>query len=968
MLISSSKCNWSSSFQTSLYLAAKTGHLHVVKYLLSLNVVDTCIPCLDKINWIPNGKVRFQSKIPNKKLPYEWDYRNFVLKDDRRFLFCESALDIAVQNQHLEIVKVLTSETVNALKCVNARGMTPLITAAAFERNDIVLYFLEKRLSLNDTCKIPKKTRFYNSNIDNFYHPRFCVKGLTFWHILAIYASEETMESVYKQNEFNYAWNITDNYGATPFHYLCCNARFSDVKYIQYFDLLYSHLLLRAVNGSTPAHSAALCGQYVTLLIFIKRYELPKDIKDNSNKNILHYLAMSDLKNIRGDHILVIFNNSYDHLLGEQDFDGRTPLHYAALSGKTFTYNINYWTISHKPQLYMVRDKTNMTVLDVLFRSMPALKPKFGRYLIKLPYECKSSDLFKIPGCSNSRLLLLDNFELFAFQAFSNLKDTYLIQKKSIFTFMRVSLKKNRFYLIFMIKEFFPKFYKLVSKKNVHWFLAQFLKKSVNPNLTLAAPFFTDLIKLSCTSKQQDGSLWYIFYDKHRKFWPIYLGADDTNIRKTVDIAFQECNQRDLFRAATMGGNYGVTSLTNFRDIPSFDVKVAIYEAPCVVASSKFLMPKQVIEIYDQRLELGEILPYSHPSVWRSLSLPSYIDTVYCFNNRTGLNSQHIAAAKGFFPIFPGGACHNKFSVTPHMLAYFFNHSVPYEENINKNIFFSNHFVSLYLKTIMDFHTFVFPKNSAAWKCFPYTHKINRMSLKKFTCRANLEKEICNLISKLYAMDWHLIYHMYSFSKIKKYVDHEWKHPFDFISFMQLVRTRCDVQETCHFSSFMQYYYKAQNKIKSSCSFPVELKQSKFCLKSISFLNIQRKNVNFQIQTILQMYFPLAYLIYDKFIVRLPDLAHKNTMEIIQIMHAYGSAPFFHNHPLYDYWNELNSSFSNPFRTMTQSILSSNLSEISSWIREENYVDRSTIEALEHEKIHFNPLTVYNLTKHDSSN
>ena len=115
------------------------------------------------------------------------------------------------------------------------------------------------------------------------------------------------------------------------------------------------------------------------------------------------------------------------------------------------------------------------------------------------------------------------------------------------------------------------------------------------------------------------------------------------------------------------------------------------------------------------------------------------------------------------------------------------------------------------------------------------------------------------------------------------------------------------------------------------------------------------------------MYFPLAYLIYDKFIVRLPDLAEKNTMEIIQIMLAYGSAPFFHNHPLYDFWNILNSSFSNPFRTMTQSILRSNVSEISSWIREENYVDRSSIKALEHKRKYFNPLTVYNFTKHDSS-
>ena len=51
-------------------------------------------------------------------------------------------------------------------------------------------------------------------------------------------------------------------------------------------------------------------------------------------------------------------------------------------------------------------------------------------------------------------------------------------------------------------------------------------------------------------------------------------------------------------------------------------------------------------------------------------------------------------------------------------------------------------------------------------------------------------------------------------------------------------------------------------------------------------------------QSILFMYFPLTYFIYRNLIVELPDFAQKNTMEIIQTMHAYGSAPFFHNHPL----------------------------------------------------------------------
>lgn len=101
----------------------------------------------------------------------------------------------------------------------------------------------------------------------------------------------------------------------------------------------------------------------------------------------------------------------------------------------------------------------------------------------------------------------------------------------------------------------------------------------------------------------------------------------------------------------------------------------------------------------------------------------------------------------------------------------------------------------------------------------------------------------------------------------------------------------------------MHNIYRVNKEVYSICVVHVDSEQTISCIKSISFLNKQRKNVNFQIHTILQMYFPLAHLLYDKFIVKLPDLAQINTMETIQIMHAYGSAPFFHtcNHPFYDY-------------------------------------------------------------------
>ena len=267
LLMTSSQCNWNSSFQLSLYLAAKNGHLNVVKYLLSLGVTDRCVPCSDSINWIPNGKARWQSSSLQQKLPYEIDYRNFVLKDDRHLYFCESALDIAVQNNHLEVVKFLIREPINALKCLNAQGMTPLITAVVLREHDILHYFLTTGLSLNDTCRVRKKmkTRFHNFKNTHHSDEPLCVKGLSFWHMLAIYSSEKTIEFVYQKKLNDYLWNVTDDYGATPFHYACCNER---VNHISTFYMIASHKYNRTLNGSTPAHSAALCGQYVPMSLF----------------------------------------------------------------------------------------------------------------------------------------------------------------------------------------------------------------------------------------------------------------------------------------------------------------------------------------------------------------------------------------------------------------------------------------------------------------------------------------------------------------------------------------------------------------------------------------------------------------------------------------------------------------------------------------------------------------------------
>lgn len=940
ILMSSKLCNWTSSFDQALYLSAKNGHVRVIKYLLSINAVDDCVPCINFIYWIPEGKTRLQTNVPIPNLPYEWDYKNFFLRDDRRLYFCESALDIAVQKNHLEVVKILVSHKENALKCVNARGMTPPITAVVFDAKDVIYYFLQSGLPLNDTCMVRHnmKKRFTNYDGD-IIDDRFCTNELSFWHMLAIYSSSDIFTNVSSNTKYDYVWKLTDNNGATPFHYACCNLRLG----VESFYTLASHMLDKAFNGSTPAHSAALCLNFVPISVFIKDKKLPLDIKDYSNKTILHYFAIStrNYQYIPFDFLSEIIIKNYDKLISEQDSEGKTPLHYAAMSGTTLLTENGYWNITFHPKHYLTRDKFDMSVLDILFKSMPFLQPKFGRYIIKFPYTCNSEDLFKTHGCNGLRRQMFDAFELFAFKALTILKGTKLINKRRIFCFMQEVLRKNRFYILQMIKVLFPNLYQSITKSKVHFFLSLITKKSSQPDSILSSVFLPDLFKYACESEKQYGSLWYMFYDSQRKFWPMHLAWNGTQFQDTINMVLRKCSQINLFEAAMKGGNVLPLVTAGVRKPVNFDFNNYFNLAPCIIPKSKYLTPKidfiagespKVFMVYT------DFEPYSHPYALQHFSPSSELSySIHCSQNTTELSGHHILAAKGFLSILKNVQdrkilkCKNKYLITPIELAYFFNHSFPYKEYLDIKQFHEDHFGALFFKIVMDFRTFVFPKHSKAWRCLQYLHIFNRMSQKKLVCLYSLENEICSLLSELYIDDWRVVFKMFTLKKLHKYGIRALKHPFDFISYFQHVRTTCQYRKND--LSVVAKYFMASSIIQKDCLNIVDSLKSRLCLKYIIFLNKQRKYVNYKIQSALVMYFPLCYLIYHKFIIELPDLAQKNTIEIIQIMNTYGSAPFFHNNPKFDYWNKLNSPFANPFRTMINTILISNLPEILSWIR-----------------------------------
>lgn len=91
----------------------------------------------------------------------------FVFLDDRRYIRCETALEVAIRNGHTEIVRRLIEIRNNTLRCREAGGRTPIFTAMKFKRSEIFKLLLKKNLKKSDRCirELVLITRDENSTV-----------------------------------------------------------------------------------------------------------------------------------------------------------------------------------------------------------------------------------------------------------------------------------------------------------------------------------------------------------------------------------------------------------------------------------------------------------------------------------------------------------------------------------------------------------------------------------------------------------------------------------------------------------------------------------------------------------------------------------------------------------------------------------------------------------------------------------
>ncbi|XP_052106675.1 uncharacterized protein LOC127739125 [Mytilus californianus] len=209
--------------QSPAFIAASQGNEETLKCLLnngantSFSVVynyssiedsyyGVCLPCNGTFYWIPLLSNRQQQTIKIDKirsgLTFDQDfYMKTFFYDDWRLITCETALNTAIRNDHLEIVQILLQESSSTIKCNIYDGKTPLMTAVRYnlyakqqfqhvvEKNPPLLQFI---------------TEYEGPNIANFFFTKDnslkCDGSFSPLH--EIIMNDRNTQSMYQNDEF----------------------------------------------------------------------------------------------------------------------------------------------------------------------------------------------------------------------------------------------------------------------------------------------------------------------------------------------------------------------------------------------------------------------------------------------------------------------------------------------------------------------------------------------------------------------------------------------------------------------------------------------------------------------------------------------------------------------------------------------------------------------------------------------
>ncbi|VDH96728.1 Hypothetical predicted protein [Mytilus galloprovincialis] len=461
----------------SLYQSALQGEYKAVKLQLGY-VDDVCMPCTvyPILLNIYGSLLQYNVTSKTSRIRYQMVHyfeNRWIANQDNLFR-CETALNAAIRNGHIKIVKLLLKNSNKTLNCPSIDGSFPLMTAVMYNQTEIFKLLYEaganefrrcnniQNFNLTYRYLIADQT-FYDINIT--YFKQSCPPFGGIDHLVSIYDNLAIMHLIHEKGY--HSWSSEDIDGLTPIHYAFCHNSINFLNYIVLRNRFPSPLSnLRSNNGSTPFHSAAICKSIALFHYFNpnknNEYNFIPDVLDNENRSILQYAFLQPLHAedlVKIDYIgHDAFTSSLLHVLElskhnvlHRDIYGRNFLHYASSSGNYFAFvqarNSKVIGLIFD-DLLQQKDFDERTSFETAFEDMPEhnlFEP------FKMPNNCSLNDMFS-SSCKTNLSILLSPHEyviLYLAQYFHSQNE---FSHVNITHLLITSIKKSRIYPILTLK------------------------------------------------------------------------------------------------------------------------------------------------------------------------------------------------------------------------------------------------------------------------------------------------------------------------------------------------------------------------------------------------------------------------------------------------------------------------------------------------------------------------------------
>ncbi|KAI6702808.1 hypothetical protein NL676_011944 [Syzygium grande] len=301
---------WQGNYQgdTPLHLAAKVGSDRAVQVFIYL---------AKSLHWVvENGQVDACKELLRKPNSQK-----------------DTALHYALRGGHYWVVKLLIEEDPQLCNITNAADESPLYVAAdrgLFCSVDLIL----GAFSVSSPHKGPKGLTAAHATM--FRPPTRWLKIL-----------EKTPEMIREG----------DDVGWTPLHYLACFGKVEAVRFLLEHDTSAAYDLDK--EGQSALHIAAFRGHINVIDELIRSCPDACDIINTRGQTALHGAVIGGQVNVVK---LTLGMPNLENLINEQDTDGNTALHLAALHKR---YNIIFMLARDKRVDRFAKNKDHLTAVDI---------------------------------------------------------------------------------------------------------------------------------------------------------------------------------------------------------------------------------------------------------------------------------------------------------------------------------------------------------------------------------------------------------------------------------------------------------------------------------------------------------------------------------------------------------------------------------------------------------------------------